>query len=86
MINKAYEVLTNADNDYLIVNHVDNRRTATFNAFTFEVEGNVIFYYFTGNFSLEAVEGSFKEVVSNLLTENDIDFKFTKVNGIRIFN
>ena len=85
MIKKAYDVLTKEDNDNLIINHVDNKRTAKFNSFEFEVEDNIIFYYFKGNFSLESVEDSFKEVVAKLLSENDIDFKFTKVNGIRIY-
>lgn len=86
MIKKAYELLTNADNDFIIVNHADNKRTANFNSFEFEIEGNVIFYYFKGNFSLELIEDSFKEAVTELLSKNDIDFKFTKINAIRIFN
>ena len=85
MINKAYELLTNEDNSYLIVNQVDNKRVTTINSFDFEIEGNFIFYYFTGNYSLESVEDSFKEVVAKLLSENNIDFKFTKINAIRIY-
>ena len=86
MIKKAYDVLTNEDNSSLLVFHKDGRRNTSFKNFEFEIEDNNIFYYYNGNFSLESVEDSFKEVVEKLLSENDIDFKFTKINGIKIID
>ena len=85
MIKKAYDVLTNEDNSSLLVFHDDGRRNTFFKNFEFEIEGNNIFYYYHGNLDLGSVEDGFKEVVEKLLSENDIDFKFTKVNGIRIY-
>ena len=80
----AYNILSNEDNGNIIVEHDNNNCVTQLKRFYFEVEDNLIFYYFNGNYSVDVVDEGFRKVASRLLLENDIDFKITKGNAIRI--